>query len=247
MNSIEKAWRELLKKVLTYGKWVVKDDGDEIFEVVDNHCFIPNVADSVLNSQVFSLELFKKMILDGQFNVDGYPIKNGGLLSYVESLEDDKLVYLTNDNGGEKPFVYTYPERLLNVHQVTRNDEIVDSNQVETIINRLKEHSGSNRGVANLYMCSLDKDETHIPCLQVVQALIRDNKLSLHVFFRSNDCYSAFVGNMFFLSYLGLKIVEELKTEYPSLHFNGIYYSSSSLHIYRGDYEQALKTFKERR
>lgn len=240
MNSIEKAWMEFIKEILENGEWVVKDDGDEICEIIDNHCFIPNIADSVFpNQQLFSLDLFKKLISEGKFNVNGYPIKNGGLLSYVESLEDDTLIYL--NNGGEKPFVYTYPERLLNIHQVTRDDEIVDVNQVETIVNRLKEHSGSNRGVANLYMCALDANETHIPCLQVVQALIRDNKLSLHVFFRSNDCYSAFVGNMFFISYLGLMIVEELKKDYPSLQFAGIYYNSSSLHIYRGDYEQALK------
>ena len=67
------------------------------------------------------------------------------------------------------------------------------------------------------------------------------DELSLHVLFRSNDLYSAWPGNMIFLQYLGLKITDELKQTYPSLKFNGLYYNSTSLHIYKGDYEQAKR------
>lgn len=243
MNSIEKAWRDLLKKVLMYGDWRVKDDEDNILECIDNHCFIPNVANSLFpTGQGFSLDLFKKLIGEGKFNVNDYPFKDTALLSYVVQLEDDKQIYL---DGNGDAFVYTYPERLFNVKQADKNsDGVVFVNQVETIINRLKEHSGSNRAVANLYMCSLDGVEQHIPCLNFVQCLIRDNSLSLHVLFRSNDLYSAFVGNMFFIQYLGLMITEALKEEYPSLIFNGVYYNSTSLHIYKGDYEQAQKVLR---
>lgn len=242
MNSIEKCWRDLLKTVLTYGEWRVKDDGDNILEHIDNHCFIPNVSDSLFpTGQGFSLDLFKRLVGEGKFNVDGYPIKDIALLSYVEQLEDDSQIYLDGES-----FVYTYPERLFNVKQADKTDDaVVYSNQVDVMINRLKEHSGSNRSVANLYMCSLDGLEQHIPCLNFVQALIRDNTLCLHIMFRSNDLYSAFVSNMFFIQYLGLMITEELRKEYPSLHFGGVYYNSTSLHIYKGDYEQAQKVLRE--
>lgn len=233
-NSIGKEWRKLLSKVITTGEWVVKDDGDEILECVDNHCFIRNIIDDVMSGQPFNLNIFLKLIGNGKFNVEGYPFTDEALQGYVLQLDDDKQIY-------NESFVYTYPERIFNVKEVTRNDEIISVNQSDIIINRLKEHKGSNRAVATLYIGALDQWEQHIPCLNWLQCLIRNNELSLHVMFRSNDLYSAFPSNMLFIQYLGLRITEELKAEYPSLHFKGIYYNSTSLHIYRGDYEQAKK------
>lgn len=241
MNSIEKEWKKFLKQCLNEGKWIMKDDGDEILEIIDNHCFIPNVISSTMGENEITLDMFLHLISKGAFNIDGYPIEDMALQSYVLQLDDLSQIYLEKDEKGNLPFVYTYPNRLFNIHQVTKNDEINNFNQVDTIINRLKAHEGSNRAVANLYMCALDKDEQHIPCLQFVQCLIRNNELSLHILFRSNDLYSAFCSNMLFLQYLGLKITEELKKTYPLLKFNGLYYNSTSLHIYRGDYEQAKK------
>ena len=238
MNSIEIAWKNFLQKCITEGKWRTKDDGDEILEIIDNHCFIPNILSTLFcGGENITLPMFIEMVDGGVFNIDGYPFKDIALGSYAKQLDDPKHIYLNDDES----FVYTYPERLLNICQVNRFGEVVSENQVETMINRLKEYEGSNRAVSNLYMCAFDKDEQHIPCLQMIQCLIRDNELSLHIFFRSNDLYHAFPSNMLFLMYLGLKITNELKEKYPSLSFKGIYYNSSSLHIYKGDYEQAKK------
>lgn len=243
MNSIEKTWRNFLKECINNGEWVTKDDGDEILEITDNHAFITNVVDDVvMQGQAFNLDIFLKLIGMGAFNITGYPITDLALQGYVKQLDDPKQIYLEE---GNESFIYTYPERLYNIKQTDREGNSLYCNQIETIINRLLEHSGSNRAVANLYMCALDRDEQHIPCLQVVQCLIRNNELSLHIYFRSNDLYSAFPSNMLFLQYLALKITEELKIEYPLLKFKGIYYNSASLHIYRGDYEQAKKVIGE--
>ena len=241
MNSIEREWKRFLKECIDNGEWVIKDDGDEILEIIDNHCFIPNIISSVMGENEISLELFLELIGKGRFNINGYPFEDMALQGYVLQVDDYSQIYLEKDENGNLPFVYTYPNRLFNIHQVTRDDVVDDFNQVEIIVNRLKEHIGSNRAVANLYMCALDKDEQHIPCLQFVQCLIRNNKLYLHVLFRSNDLYTAFPSNMLFLQYLGLKITNELKEDYPLLKFSGLYYNSTSLHIYRGDYEQAKK------
>ena len=245
MNSIEKTWRNFLKECINNGEWVTKDDGDEILEITDNHAFITNVADEVvMQGQAFNLDIFLKLIGVGAFNITGYPITDLALQRYVKQLDESTQINNLTDEGSSN-FVYTYPERLFNVKQSTRKGEVVYENQVEVIVNRLREHSGSNRAVANLYMCALDKDEQHIPCLQFVGAFIRDNKLSLHILFRSNDLYGAFPSNMLFLQYLGLKITEDLKEDYPLLTFNGLYYNSVSLHIYKGDYEQAQKVIGE--
>lgn len=238
MNSIEFVWKNFLKECINNGTWHVKDDGDEILEIIDNHCFIPNITNMLFcNGKDINLEIFLDMVDKGVFNIDGYPIKDVALGSYARQLDDSKQIYLDDENS----FIYTYPERLLNICQVNRFGNVVNENQVDTIINRLVEYSGSNRGVANLYMCGFDKNEQHIPCLNFVQVLIRNNELCLHIMFRSNDLYSAFPSNMLFIQYLGLKITEGLKETYPLLKFKGVYYNSTSLHIYKGDYEQAKK------
>lgn len=245
MNSIEKEWRNFLNQAVTEGEWVTKDDGDIILELIDNHCFIPNVLSEVLGNQPVSLSSFLDYIGEGVFDIEGYMISDLPLRSYVESLDDEDKIFLRKKNPNDKPFIYTYPERLFNIKQVDRENNIVECNQVETILDRLKNSIGSNRGVANLYMCGLDRNEDHTPCLQVVQALIRNNELSLHIFFRSNDLWGAFPSNMLFLQYLGLKIVDELHDSYPSLKFKGIYYNSSSLHIYKANYDEVLNVLNK--
>ena len=242
MNSIEKVWKVFLTKAFDDGVWVVKDDGDKILELLDNHYFIPNVLDDVYCMTNISSDTFVDMIGKGVFNIDGYPIKDESLQGYVTQLTDDKQIYLDDDRGS---FVYTYPERLFNIKQVTHDDEIVRVNQADVMINRLKEYHGSNRAVGTLYCSALDKDIKDIPCLNWCQCLIRDDKLSLHVMFRSNDLFSAFPANMMFLMYFGLRVTEALKDDYPLLEFKGVYYNSTSLHIYEGDYEQAQKVYSE--
>ena len=234
--KLEDAWKKFLKEIIENGEKHEKDDGDVLLESLINHCFIDSPLKQ-FGGQNITSKLFIDMIKQGVFNIDGYPIKDLALSEYVESLDDENMIY-----GGD--FVYTYPERLCGYHTIDRFGEEIDANQLEIMEYRLLEHAGSNRAVATLYNCGLDATEQHIPCLNWVQATIRDNKLILHVIFRSNDCYSAFPSNMLFISYIGIKLVEALKEEYPNLEFEGINYNSSSLHIYQGDMEAAKKVIQ---
>ena len=234
--KLEDAWKKFLKKIIETGEEHEKDDGDVLVESLINHCFIDSPLKQ-FGGQNINSKMFISMIRKGVFNINGYPIKDLALSEYVESLDDENMIC-----GGD--FVYTYPERLCGYHTIDRFGEEIDANQLEIMEYRLLEHAGSNRAVATLYNCGLDATEQHIPCLQVVQATIRNNKLILHIFFRSNDCYGAFVSNMLFISYIGIKLVENLKETYPLLEFEGISYNSSSLHIYQGDLEAAKKVIE---
>ena len=238
MNSIEREWKKFLKNIITNGEKHEKDDGDIIYESMINHCFIENVLTQYYGNQNITTEIFLKMIKEGVFNINDYPVRDVALYDYVTSI-DDKSIRMNKDlQSGEDKFTYTYPNRIFNMGE-RYSDFMVD--QFELMVKRLTVSSGSNRAVANIYSGVKDCDMEDIPCLQILQATIRENKLVLHCFFRSNDCYGAFPSNMLFLNYLGLKLVDKLKLEYPSLEFKGINYNSSSLHIYQGDYEQAKK------
>ena len=219
MNIFESKWRKLLEEVLLTHKKHVKDE-TQIREIIGVHEMIDNpYKDSMLN---INHKQFAEAIKRGAFDITDYPIKGEALFDYVTSLDDEHQIYL-DDNG----FIYTYSERLQNYQ---------GRNQLIDIVHRLQQDMGSNRAIAVTFNPFVDNERANIPCLQLIQALVRNDKLILSVYFRSNDLYGAFPSNMMFLTYLGMKIANELDVK-----FDYIDYHCSSLHIYETDYEQALK------
>lgn len=219
INFFEKVWKELLNEVIYNGKYTYKDDS-KIKEVIGVHKQIKNpYSNSIIN---ISADKFASYVKKGIFDIAEYPIKGEALFDYVTSLDDEHQIYLDDDG-----FIYTYSERLQNYN---------DINQLDVIINRLNKNINSNRAIAVTYNPMVDMNRQDIPCLQLIQALVRNDKLILSVYFRSNDLYGAFPSNMMFLTYLGMKIANEL-----GVQFDYIDYHCSSLHIYETDYKQALK------
>lgn len=223
INFFEKVWKELLNEVIYNGKYTYKDDS-KIKEVIGVHKQIKNpYSNSIIN---ISADKFAYYVKEGIFDIAEYPIKGEALFDYVTSLDDEHQIYLDDDG-----FIYTYSERLQNYN---------DINQLDVIINRLNNNINSNRAIAVTYNPIVDMNRQDIPCLQLIQALVRDDKLILSVYFRSNDLYGAFPSNMMFLTYLGMKIADEL-----GVQFDYIDYHCSSLHVYETDYQQALNAIEE--
>ena len=219
MNIFESKWRKLLEELLLSHKKHVKDE-TPIREIIGVNERVDNpYKDSMLN---INHKQFAEAVKRGAFDIKDYPIKGEALFDYVTSLDDEHQIYLDDDG-----FIYTYSERLQNYQ---------GRNQLIDIINRLKQDMGSNRAVAVTFNPFLDNERDDIPCLQLLQALVRDDKLILSVYFRSNDLYGAFPSNMMFLTYLGMKIANELDVK-----FDYIDYHCSSLHVYETDYKQASK------
>ena len=238
MSTISQQWFDFLEDIIENGEEHEKDGGDIIQEKLINHCFLDNPLKQ-FGGQNITSKIFLQMIKEGVFDIEGYPLKGEALAEYVSSFDDEYMIDGTD-------FVYTYPERLCNYLTVNKFGENTSIDQTQVILKRLFEYDGSNRAVATLYNCGFDEDEEHIPCLNWIQATIRNNKLVLHVMFRSNDAFSAWPSNMFFISYIGIKLTEILKKTYPLLEFKGISYNSSSLHIYQGDMEQAKEALSNR-
>ena len=217
MNIFESKWRKLLEELLLIHKKHVKDE-TQIREIIGVYERIDNpYKGSMLN---INHTQFAEAVKRGAFDIKDYPIKGEALFDYVTSLDDEHQIYLDDDG-----FIYTYSERLQNYQ---------GKNQLTDIINRLKQDMGSNRAIAVTFNPFLDNEREDIPCLQLLQALVRNDKLILSVYFRSNDLYGAFPSNMMFLTYLGLRFAEELNVK-----FKGLDYHCSSLHIYETDLKMA--------
>lgn len=234
VNTIEKHWYKILKRVLTSGKYTTKDDA-EILEYLGYYDFIPNpLNDSAFDHYGFPTsnpEFLLDLIRKGVFEIDGYPMNAQAQADYVESLNKDESILCFED---ENSFVYTYPERLQAMRPTENNVENIFMDQIDVIVHRLITNLGSNRAVANVYNAFLDAYKTDIPCLQWVQATVRNNKLRLHVIFRSNDIGGAWPSNMLLLMYLGMFISYAINVEtQKEIVFEGIDYHVSSAHIYK--------------
>ena len=205
MVPLDIYWQQYLWKCYHHGKTVKKDDS-EIKELMGNYIFIERPQDIPLpfNKKVNSTYEFAEGLKKGLYDLPNYPIKGEALHDYVISWNDDNQVILdkkTREQMGlkGKPFIYTYPERLLR-QQTTNQNDFID--QFKVIYERLLNNMGSNRAVATLYNPGLDSHKNDIPCLNWLQATVRDNKLELHCMFRSNDLYGAWPSNIYLLTYL---------------------------------------------
>ena len=243
MLEIDMHWKQLLWNCYNHGKITKKDDS-EIKELMGNYVFLERPQDLPLpfKKQVDNTEEFLKGVKKGLYDLAGYPLKGETLYNYVNSCNDINLIYCSDKESRQfldldkKPFVYTYPERLLhslyNESFNPQEPDMVWQDQFEIMSRRLKKNAGSNRAVATLYHPGVDWLRVDIPCLNWLQATVRDEKLELHCMFRSNDLYGAWPSNMYLLTFFGLWLTEELD---QNLKFNGIHYHSSSLHIYKTD------------
>ena len=226
MVSIKNFWKELLKDIYNNGDIHRKDDA-EIKELLNISGWIDTPLEDFLTISL-DKERYIEFLRDGVFDIDGYGIKSEALAEYVSALDDRQQIHIGHGNA----FVYTYPQRLKAYPTIDNSQVPWLFHQIEAMADVLRINPGSNRAVAVLYQPIIDWKEEHIPCLNWMQALIRDNMLYLSVMFRSNDIYNAFPANMFFITYVGLSLVELLQDKYPSLKFEGIYYQCSSAHYY---------------
>ena len=222
-----------MNRIVKDGYQCSKDDS-EIYEVLGLHYQIANPIK--LYSDNLNLNLNSHKFIDlaknGAFDIEGYPLKGEALSDYIDSINQYDKIYI---HENDQAFVYTYPERIKHYLSCDIEDNIIFYNQLDNIIKRLKNNIGSNRAIAVLYQAGLDSQAIDIPCLQLIQAFVRDNKLILSVFFRSNDIYGAFPSNMLFISNIGIVIQEELRKINPNIKFEYIDYHVSSAHIYETD------------
>jgi len=82
--------------------------------------------------------------------------------------------------------------------------------QIAYIIRKLAASPVSRRAIAITWNPYVDEQLDDCPCLQLVQCLVRDGRLSMKVIFRSNDMLSAAGANMFALVHLQKYIGEQL-------------------------------------
>ena len=133
---------------------------------------------------------------------------------------------LMSKKDGEK-FDYTYSERI-NYHT-----------QLDNAISALKDDIHTRRAMIMIFKPE-DTDEstglaTRIPCSISYQFLIRNNKLMLIYYIRSNDYFKHFAIDIWLANAMQEYVVEQLKDTYPNLKVGSLNYYCGSFHAYNED------------
>ncbi len=156
-----------------------------------------------------------------------------GLFEYV-----DEVIKGIHDEEIKK-YEYTYHERLFNYSLSITFDKTnftFHVNQIDYIINKLKEAPYSRRAQAITWKPWIDPQSEHPPCLQRIWCRIIGDRLVMHIHLRSNDAMKAAFMNMFAFTELQKYIAEKLNVGV------GYYlHIADSYHIYGSDFKWVEK------
>ncbi len=124
---------------------------------------------------------------------------------FVEQYANDLL------HGSHAVFEYDYHGRLFDWgEKLLVYGEPVHVNQIDYIVEKLRESPNSRRAVAITWNPVTDEKLKDCPCLQLVQCVIKNEKLHMRVVFRSNDMLTAAGANMYALVGLQKYIADKL-------------------------------------
>lgn len=129
---------------------------------------------------------------------------------------------------GYKPQVLTpEPVESLSYTYGMRIRDHKGVNQVESMIQKLKETPHSRQAIASLWQVEHDDQSSHPPCLDLVQCLVKYDKLHMTCYLRSNDMFRAWPENALAFRAMQKEIADAIGMEMGSLTT-----ISSSAHIY---------------
>ncbi|HEX9804123.1 MAG TPA: thymidylate synthase [Candidatus Dojkabacteria bacterium] len=139
---------------------------------------------------------------------------------------NNHLVYGTDEEKVIHDWTKLYRKRLV-------NDEI---NQIEEIINYLKEKPQGKRAQASIWQQDKDLYGDIGPCLQILWFQIVENRLELHVHMRASDAYGKLLMNINEFCALQRFVANELGID------TGKYYQFvDTCHINESDLEKVSK------
>lgn len=136
---------------------------------------------------------------------------------------------LMSKADGDK-FDYTYSERINHM------------GQLDNAIAALKDDEHTRRAMVMIFDPVDTKEsagfQTRIPCSISYQFLIRNNKLMVLYYIRSNDYFNHFAIDIWLTHAIQQYVVDELQSVYPGLKCGALNYYAGSFHAYHKELSQ---------
>ncbi len=117
-----------------------------------------------------------------------------------------------------------------------KNTYRVRTDQVESVINRLKNCETTRRATMSLFDPSIDQYQNDIPAMIMIDYKIRHNKLYTTAVWRSHDIFREWIPDFFGLTGLADHICGHL-----DIGMGPITMHSVSAHIFKPDYSDVIK------
>ncbi len=227
-KTIAEAHEAVVTMIFKYGEEIVTEDKELTFEWDVSDPIVIEVTDPLCEPVISSACLFGRKRTE---------IYGENMLKITPPMP----------NG----FSYTYPNRLLDypvksyVGEWFGNGKGDGINQIDSIVNKLVKNPTSRRAIAHTWVNEIDLDSSEPPCLQTVQCFVRNNKVNMVCYFRSNDMLSAWGQNAYGLSRLLEYIVGKINaTGYCEYDVGTLTTISASAHIYWDRDQQELNSFR---
>lgn len=140
---------------------------------------------------------------------------------YKKETEDNKTVY-----GGYGPRFFNHNGHI---------------NQVQNVIDLLKKKKSSRRAVIQIFDANdLSQYHMEIPCTCCLQLLVRDEKLNMIAYMRSNDAFKGLPHDVFVFTMMQEVIAKEI-----GVGLGEYIHSVGSLHLYNKDFAAAQSYLDE--
>jgi thymidylate synthase len=152
-----------------------------------------------------------------------------------EKLKKYQKQFLDPENSG---LPYTYGSRFREHFglKVGRDTYRVRTDQVESVIKRLKENPTTRKAVMTSFDPSIDQYQDEIPSMILVDFKLRQNRLHTTAVWRSHDVYGEWIPNFFRLKGISVYVAEAL-----GIKLGPITIHSVSAYIYKNNFKGALK------
>ncbi|MDD2656709.1 MAG: thymidylate synthase [Patescibacteria group bacterium] len=165
------------------------------------------------------LEVLNLQLIINKPNVNDEIVEKHGDKDILEYMKKN---FETDENVG---FGYTYRQRFFDYQGL---------NQIENSLANLEKRENSMDAIFSTLMPK--EDATHVPCLAMLQYIVRDETLIITVTFKSQD-----IGKKSYADYIEItKLFEPIK-EKLDLQKMKIITNITSAHIYKDDIEKLKK------
>jgi len=158
------------------------------------------------------------------------PYANAPLGVYsLEYLEEyvRQMIYESSSD-----FTYTYGNRLRRYG--------IGLDQLDHVVHTLTREPESRRAVAVIYDPEEDMNSDSVPCMNLLDFKIRNERLHLTAYFRSHDVYAAYPANIFALARLMEYVIAQIDGG-RKIRIGTLNVVSNKAHIYQRDEWDAWK------
>lgn len=138
--------------------------------------------------------------------------------------EKELNVYANTLLSKDKPddLQYTYGERLRNY---------INVDQLQYLIDTLRNKLYSRRAVAVLWNPTIETFVDEVPCINLYQAIVQDNKLYMIAYLRANDVYNGFPRNIY-----GILKIQDVLCKALGLDKGYVNAVTGSAHVYERNF-----------